>query len=69
MEHLLQLLAHHWQLSPAQYWHLRLLSALSLGPLLGVLYLVFFGRLAPRKPRGAAPRLWVNSSGQLLSKT
>lgn len=47
MRHVLEALAHHWHLSPAQYWHLRLLSALSLLPLLAVAYL-----LLARKRRG-----------------
>lgn len=58
MEHLLKMLAQHWHLSPAHYWHLRLLSATSLGPLLGVLYVVFSGKwrrpaaaLGPKPPR------------------
>lgn len=44
MQHLIQAIAQHWDLSPAQYWHLRLLSALSLVPLLGILYVVLFDR-------------------------
>lgn len=42
MSHLLQSLAQHWHLSASQYWQLRLLCALTLGPLLGVVCLVLF---------------------------
>ncbi|RZJ95102.1 MAG: hypothetical protein EOO60_01420 [Hymenobacter sp.] len=69
MEHFLKILAQHWDLSSDQYWHLRLLSSLLLGPLLGVLYLVFFDKRERPKPRPAAgPKsaMWVNSKGQLM---
>jgi hypothetical protein len=39
MEHVIKALAQAWHLNPAQYWHLRMLSAVMLVPLLGVLYL------------------------------
>jgi hypothetical protein len=42
MAHLLQGLAQHWHLSASQYWQLRLLCSISLGPLLGVLCLILF---------------------------
>jgi hypothetical protein len=42
MIHLQQALAHHWHLSISQYWHLRLLCTIALGPLLGVLCLILF---------------------------
>ncbi len=70
MEHPLKILAQHWDLSSDQYWHLRLLSALLLGPLLGVLFLVFFDKRSRTGPRAVAapkPTMWVNSKGQLLS--
>lgn len=38
MIHLQQILAHHWHFSASQYWQLRLLCAIALGPLAGVLY-------------------------------
>ena len=70
MEQLFKIIAQHWDLSPDQYWHLRLLSSLSLGPLVGVLYLVFFDKRAQPKPRTVAapkPTMWVGSDGRLLS--
>jgi hypothetical protein len=42
MAHLLQVLAQHWHLSASAYWQLRLLCAIVLGPLLGVLCLIVF---------------------------
>lgn len=69
MEYLLKMLAQHWHLSSAHYWHLRLLSSILLGPLVGVLYLVFFGGLAPRKPRvttGPRPPMRISSTGKLI---
>lgn len=39
MKHLLNTLAEHWHLSNAQYWHLRLLSAVAVVPTIVVLYL------------------------------
>jgi hypothetical protein len=53
MAHLLQVLAQHWHLSASQYWQLRLLCSISLGPLLGVLCLLLF------KKRRAAARIMV----------
>ena len=55
MVHLINYLAHAWGLSPAHYWHLRMLCALLLVPLLGVLYVVIFDR--PRRVTKAR-RLW-----------
>ncbi|MGI4761316.1 MAG: hypothetical protein ACRYF0_11450 [Janthinobacterium lividum] len=63
MEYLLKILAQHGALSPTHYWHLRLLSAILFGPLLGILYLLIFGK---RKRPAAGPTMWVNSKGQLL---
>ena len=48
-------LAQTWHLSPAHYWHLRMLSSLLLVPLLGVLYVVLFDR--PRRPKPGR-QLW-----------
>ncbi|MGI4867440.1 MAG: hypothetical protein ACRYFZ_26210 [Janthinobacterium lividum] len=42
MNHLLQALAQHWHLSASHYWQLRLVCAITLGPLLGVICLVLF---------------------------
>jgi hypothetical protein len=42
MAHLLQTLAQHWHLSSSQYWQLRLLCSICLGPLLGILCLILF---------------------------
>lgn len=42
MAHLLQVLAQHWHLSASEYWQLRLLCAIVLGPLFGVLCLLVF---------------------------
>lgn len=70
MEHLLKIVAHHWDLRPDQYWHLRLLCTLLLGPLVGILYFVFFDKRAQRRPRpanGPKPGMWVDSKGRLLS--
>jgi len=44
MIHLQQLLAHHWHFSASQYWQLRLLCAIALGPLAGVLYTLLFSK-------------------------
>ncbi|TFZ64925.1 hypothetical protein E4631_18245 [Hymenobacter sp. UV11] len=71
METLLHFLLQHDVLSPTQYWHLRLLSTLTLGPLLSVLYLVYLGWRKPRTPRAAvnsSATMWVSSDGQLLSR-
>ena len=70
MEHLLKLLASDCGLSQSQYWHLRLLSSISLVPMLGVLYLVFFDKLGRRSPPAAARpnlSLWVASDGRLIA--
>ena len=70
MDHFLKLLAYDCGLSQAQYWHLRLLSSISLVPLLGVLYLVFFDKLGRRSPPAAARpnlSLWVTSDGRLVA--
>jgi hypothetical protein len=64
MEYLLKMLAQHGALSHAHYWHLRLLCAILLGPLLGIGYLVFFGRRA-RPQANAGATMWINSAGQL----
>jgi hypothetical protein len=44
METILKLLAQHWHLTASQYWQLRLLFAISLVPLLGVLYIVLIDK-------------------------
>jgi hypothetical protein len=44
MAHLLQALAQHWHLSASEYWQLRLLCSIIIGPLLGVLCLILFTR-------------------------
>ena len=67
MEYLLKMLVQHWALSPAHYWHLRLLCAIALGPLLGLLYLLIFAKRArPRVRPGAGPTMWITSEGRLL---
>jgi len=42
MDRLYHLLAEHWHLSQAQYWHLHLLNSVLLGPSLGILLLILF---------------------------
>jgi hypothetical protein len=64
MEYVLKMLAQHGALSPAHYWHLRLLCAILLGPLLGICYLLFFGKRA-RPQASTGPTMWVNSEGRL----
>lgn len=68
MDHFLKLLAHDCGLSQADYWHLRLLSSISLVPLLAVLYLIFFGKIGQRKPPRPKVSLWVSSDGQLIAR-
>ena len=68
MEYVLKILAQHGALSPTHYWHLRLLFALGLGPLLGILYLVSFGRRG-RPQASPGPTMWINSAGQLRYST
>jgi hypothetical protein len=64
MDHLLKTFALHCGLSQSHYWHLRLVLSVSLGPLLGVLYLVLFGR------RGRPTyRLWVRPDGKLVARS
>jgi hypothetical protein len=70
MDHFFQQLAYHCGLSQNQYWHLHLLSTVSFLPLLGVLYLVFFGkRKQPSSSAKARPTvsLWVDSTGRLVA--
>ncbi len=70
MESLLKFLTHHWGLSSTDYWHLRLLCSLLLGPLVGVLCLVFFNgrvRPAPRPGSSSKPTMWVGRDGRLFS--
>jgi hypothetical protein len=55
MAHFINHLVQSWGLSPVHYWHLRLLFALLLTPLLGVLYIVLFDR--PRRPT-VGRKLW-----------
>ena len=67
MAHFINHLVQSWGLSPVHYWHLRLLCAIALGPLLGLLYLLIFGRRArPQRRPGAGPTMWVTSEGRLL---
>ena len=69
METLLHFLVHRGVLSPAQYWPLRLLITIALGPMLAIAYLFFSYWRAPRQPGAAAgslPGMWVSSKGQLL---
>lgn len=68
MQFPLKLLAQHWHLTPDQYWHLRLLCSLLLGPVLAILYLVFFDlRRRSGAASGPKPPMRVSSSGRLLS--
>jgi hypothetical protein len=68
MDHFLKILAYDCGLSQVQYWHLRLLSSVSLGPLLGILYLVFFDKQRRRSPPARPDvSLWVNSEGRLIA--
>lgn len=46
METLLKDLAQHWHLTASAYWQLRLLFAISLVPLLAVVYIVLFDKRA-----------------------
>ncbi len=64
MDHLLKTFALHCGLSQSHYWHLRLVLSVSFGPLLGVLYLVLFGRRGRRR----AYRLWVRPDGKLVAR-
>lgn len=45
MDRIYHLLAEHWHLSQAQYWHLHLLSSVLLGPSVGILLLILFRRV------------------------
>lgn len=67
MHHLLQALAQHWHLSASQYWQLRLVCSLTLGPLLGILCLILF----TKRPQIAAriPRLVRHTRGGALYVT
>jgi hypothetical protein len=47
MEQLIKILAQHWGLSPANYFHLHILTSLMLVPLLAVLYVVLFDKHKP----------------------
>lgn len=47
MAHFLQTFAQHYHLSGSQYTQLRLVCSITLGPLLAVLYLVFFTKREP----------------------
>ena len=61
------MLVQHCAQSPAHYWHLRLLCAIALGPLLGLLYLLIFGRrVRPQLRPPAGPTMWITSEGRLL---
>jgi hypothetical protein len=48
MDRIYHLLAAHWHLSQAQYYHLHLLGSVLLGPSLGILFLILF-RLGRQK--------------------
>lgn len=65
MDHLLKTFALHCGLSLSHYWHLRLLLSVSFGPLIGILYLVLFGRREQRRPEYT---LWVSSDGRLVAR-
>lgn len=70
MEYLIQTIARHWDLSPTHYWHLRILSSVLLGPLLGIGYLLFSTKRTRPRRRPAADAgtsLWVGSDGRLLT--
>ena len=70
MDHFLKLLAYDCGLSQSQYWHLRLLCSVSLGPLLAILYLLFFDKRPQQAPPAAthpSVSLWVNSDGRLVA--
>jgi hypothetical protein len=64
MDHLLKTFALYCGLSQNHYWHLRLVLSVSFGPMLGVLYLLLFGR------RGRRPTytLWVRHDGKLVAR-
>ena len=49
MDYVIRTIAHAWDLSPAHYWHLRILTSLLFVPLLGVLYVAFFDRVRDYK--------------------
>ncbi|QKG56971.1 hypothetical protein GKZ68_10250 [Hymenobacter sp. BRD128] len=44
METIIKYLAHHWHLSAAQYWQLRLLVAISLVPFLAFVYIMLIDK-------------------------
>ena len=64
MDHLLKTFALHCGLSMSHYWHLRLLLSVSLGPLVGVLYLLLFGR----RERRRSYSLWISREGRLIAR-
>jgi hypothetical protein len=49
MDRIYHLLAEHWHLSQAQYYHLHLLSSVLLGPSLGIVLLLLFRRVRPKR--------------------
>ena len=65
MDQLVKTFALHCGLSLSQYWHLRLVLSVSLGPLLAIGYLIVSGW---RKPPRPTYTLWVNHSGQLVAR-
>jgi len=70
MDHLLKEAALHCGLSLSQYWHLRLVLSVALGPLLGILYLVLFDRPKRRwAVRSGHYTLWVNREGRLVFRS
>jgi hypothetical protein len=50
MDRIYHLLAAHWHLSQAQYYHLHLLGSVLLGPSLGILFLILFRRVRQKSP-------------------
>ena len=68
MEHLLHFLVQRWHLGADHYWHLRLLCAQLLGPVVGVLALLLFAKHTPYPSVRSAPGLWVGRDGQLRAR-
>ncbi len=50
MDRIYHLLAEHWHLSQAQYYHLHLLGSVLLGPSMGILLLILFRRVRRKSP-------------------
>ncbi len=64
MDQLIKNFALHCGLSLSQYWHLRLVLSVSLGPLLAIGYLLVSGWRKPRRTY----TLWVRQDGQLVAR-